>query len=723
MRSFCPVRLPSVRAFLLMAFMFQLSCASQPAASNRPQSAIAAPIAAKQPKTHSIHGDKRDDPYFWLKEREQPAVVEYLEAENAYAAAQLKDMEPLQNTIFEEFKSHIPAVEESAPFLDDGYYYYSRQKEGQEYRALYRRKGSLQNPEELLIDFNETAKGQKFFQVADVEISPDNRYLAYASDNIGRRFFDIHILDRKTGKELTTIARTAGNFVWAADSSTLFYAKQDEETLRSDRIFRRNLKNQKEEVIFEEKDSTFALNLRKSRSDAYIIISAESTMTTEESYLPADKPLAKPKIFQPRQRGLEYSIEDGGDRFYILTNHQAQNFQVMTTSKKSTPLKSWTTALAAKSEVFRSDLQVFKTHFVVREREKGIDILRVIDRQNGKEAKIPFPDPVYRADVYVNEVYDAGKFLYSYQSLTKPLAVFSYDFKDGKQTLVKEQTVPNLDSSLYITERVWVKARDGALVPMSLVYKKGLKKDGSAPALIFGYGSYGISMDPTFSATRLSLLDRGFVYAIAHIRGGSELGRPWYENGKLLKKKNTFHDFIDCSQFLIDQKFTSAKHLYAMGGSAGGLLMGAVINERPDLYNGVVANVPFVDVVTSMLDESIPLTTGEYDEWGNPNNKEYYDYMKSYSPYDNVKAQAYPNLLIVTGFHDSQVQYWEPAKWVARLRQTKSDHNLLLLKTNMNAGHGGASGRYQDLKDRALWWAFFLKLEGVGDQKQAQLLP
>ena len=675
------------------------------------RSSDAPPVAEKRPTTLSKHGDARVDPYFWMKERDKPEVVAYLEAENRYADSKLSSLKDLQAEIFEEFKSRIPAIEESAPVLNNGYFYYTRQKQGENYGAVYRKKGSLKSPEELVLDYNQLSKGLTFFQASGMKISPDDRYIAYGFDSTGRRFYDIKVLERKTHKEVLTIPKTTGNFEWANDSRTIFFSKQDPETLRADRVFSRNLAAKTDRLVLEEKDSTFALSLEKSRTDAYIFIGSISTLTHEWLYIPADKPLNKPTVIQGRTRGLEYTVEDGGDQFYVITNYQAPNFQIMSVPRNATASKNWVSVLKPDATVFRKHLDVFKSHLVVTERAKGDDILRVISRTTGKQTLVPFADPVYQASIYRNPEYDSKTFLFSYQSLTKPPTVFSYRFDDGEQELIKAQEIPGLDTALYVTERTWVKARDGVLVPMSLVYKKGLKKDGSNPALIYGYGSYGNSMDPSFSATRLSLLDRGFIYAIAHIRGGSEMGRPWYEDGKLMKKKNTFTDFIDCSQYLVDQKFTSPKHLYTMGGSAGGLLMGAVLNARPDLYHGAVAQVPFVDVVTTMLDETIPLTTAEYDEWGDPNNKEAYTYMKSYSPYDNVTAQTYPNLLVVTGFHDSQVQYWEPAKWVAKLRDMKTDNNTLLFKTNMNAGHGGASGRYEALKDRALWWSFFIGLE------------
>ncbi len=570
----------------------------------------------------------------------------------------------------------------------------------------------MQGTEELLLDVNELAKGQKFFETGDISVSPDDRYVSYAFDNQGRRFYTIQILDRKSKKAVLTIPRTTGNFEWAEDGKTVFYSRQDPETLRSFQVYRRAIGQKESVLVYEEKDTTFNVGVSKSTSGKLILIQSSSTMADEWRYLPSDKPATTPQVLQPRQRGLEYQIDDGIDRFYILTNHQAPNFQVMEVSKAKTTIDAWKSVLPADPKVFRSGMQVFRSHLAVRERSQGQDLLKLINRTNGKSETITFPEAVYLASPYVNPEYDTKEYLYNYQSLATPPSVFSFSLVDGKQTLIKRKDVPGgFDPNNYVTERIMVKARDGADVPMSLVYRKGLQKNGQNPTLVYGYGSYGITVEPRFSATRLSLLDRGFIYAIAHIRGGSMLGRPWYEDGKLLKKKNTFQDFIDCTEYLVAQKYSHPEMLYAQGGSAGGLLMGAVANMRPDLYNGMIAQVPFVDVMTTMLDESIPLTTGEYDEWGDPRRKEFYDYMRSYSPYDNVIAQKYPHLLVLTGFHDSQVQYWEPAKWVAKLREFNQSKNMILLRTNMDSGHGGASGRLDALQELAETWSFLLMLE------------
>jgi oligopeptidase B len=672
----------------------------------------APPKPEKKPHTMTLHGDERLDNYFWLRERENPAVKAYLEAENAYSAEMLKDAKPHEAKLFNEFKSRIEKVDDSAPYFYRGYYYYDRTLADQNYPAFYRRKGSMQGTEELLLDVNELAKGQKFFETGDISVSPDDRYVSYAFDNQGRRFYTIQILDRKSKKAVLTIPRTTGNFEWAEDGKTVFYSRQDPETLRSFQVYRRAIGQKESVLVYEEKDTTFNVGVSKSTSGKLILIQSSSTMADEWRYLPSDKPATTPQVLQPRQRGLEYQIDDGIDRFYILTNHQAPNFQVMEVSKAKTTIDAWKSVLPADPKVFRSGMQVFRSHLAVRERSQGQDLLKLINRTNGKSETITFPEAVYLASPYVNPEYDTKEYLYNYQSLATPPSVFSFSLVDGKQTLIKRKDVPGgFDPNNYVTERIMVKARDGADVPMSLVYRKGLQKNGQNPTLVYGYGSYGITVEPRFSATRLSLLDRGFIYAIAHIRGGSMLGRPWYEDGKLLKKKNTFQDFIDCTEYLVAQKYSHPEMLYAQGGSAGGLLMGAVANMRPDLYNGMIAQVPFVDVMTTMLDESIPLTTGEYDEWGDPRRKEFYDYMRSYSPYDNVIAQKYPHLLVLTGFHDSQVQYWEPAKWVAKLREFNQSKNMILLRTNMDSGHGGASGRLDALQELAETWSFLLMLE------------
>jgi len=675
--------------------------------------AMPPPKAARVDKKLEKHGDVRVDPYFWLHDRQSPKVIQHLKDENAFTEFTLKDTAKLQTKLYEEIKGRIEKNDQSAPYSHHGYSYYTRTEGEGEYPIYCRRKGSMEGPEEILVDANVRARGSKYFAMTAPSLSPDERYMAYAVDKQGRRFYNIEVYDRKNGKRILMIEKTAGNFVWAEDSKTLFYARQDPTTLRSYQILRRSVGDLKSEVIYQEDDTTFEVAISKSMSERLLFISSTSTTTSEVRFMPSDKIKNPPTLVQPRIRGLEYSVEDGGDRLFILTNSNAQNFQVMETTREKPNMANWKTLVAHSPLVLIESMDVFDGHIVLNQRENGLSRLRIMNRKDGSVRDIPFQEPAYVVSPYINAEYDAKDFLYSYQSLTTPNTVYAWDFATQQSKEVKQTRVNNYDPSLYTTERVMIKARDGTSVPMSLVYKKGLQKNGKNPALIYGYGSYGISMEPGFRAARASLLDRGFVFAIAHIRGGSEMGRAWYENGKLLKKMNTFHDFIDCSEWLIAQGFTTSDHLYAMGGSAGGLLMGTVINLRPELYRAVIAQVPFVDVVSSMLDESIPLTTGEYDEWGDPRKKEYYDYMKSYSPYDNVKDQKYPHMLVTTGLHDSQVQYWEPAKWVARLRDHNKAATTILLRTNLTAGHGGASGRFAVIKEVAQEYAFMLKLEGI----------
>ncbi|HYX31640.1 MAG TPA: S9 family peptidase [Oligoflexus sp.] len=675
--------------------------------------AMAPPKTVRLEKKLEKHGDVRVDPYLWLHDRQNPKVIQHLKDENAYTEFVLKDTEKLQTKLYEEIKGRIEKNDQSAPYSHHGYAYYTRTEGEGEYPIYCRRKGAMEGPEEILVNGNVRARGNKYFAMTAPSLSPDERYMAYAVDTQGRRFYTIEVYDRKTGKRVLSLEKTKGNFEWAEDSKTLVYARQDPTTLRSYQILRRTLGDLKSELIHEEKDNTFELSISKSLSERLLFINATSTTTSEVRFLPTDKVKSTPTLVQQRVRGLEYSVEDGGDRLIILTNSNAQNFQVMETTRDKPGMAHWKTLVAHSPQILIEGLEVFDSHIVLNQREGGLSRLRILSRKDGSVRDIPFQEAAYVVSPYINAEYDTKDYLYAYQSLTRPNTVYAWDFAAQQSREIKQTKVNNYDPNAYATERVMVKARDGVDVPVSLVYKKGLQKNGKNPALIYGYGSYGFSMEPSFRSARASLLDRGFVFAIAHIRGGSEMGRAWYESGKLLNKKNTFHDFIDCSQWLIDQGFTSPDHLYAMGGSAGGLLMGTIINLRPDLYKGVIAQVPFVDVVSSMLDETIPLTTGEYDEWGDPRKKEFYDYMKSYSPYDNVKDQKYPHMLVTTGLHDSQVQYWEPAKWVAKLRDHNKAPTSILLRTNLTAGHGGASGRFAVIKEVAQEYAFMLKLEGL----------
>ncbi len=679
-----------------------------------------APVAAKKPKELSIHGDTRIDNYYWLRERENPEVISYLEAENAYRESVMKDTEGFQKDLFDEIVGRIKQTDESVPYRKNGYYYYTRYEEGKEYPVYCRKKGSMEAQEEILANVNEMAEGYAYYQVGGMSVSPDNRYLAIGIDTVSRRKYTIYIKDLETGKMLNDqIPLTTGGASWANDSKTLFYTQQDEETLRSKAIFRHAMGSSSldDVLIFEEKDETFSTYVFKSKSNKYIIIGSASTLTNEYRYLSADNPQGDFKVVQPRVRGLEYNVAHYGDHFYIITNLEATNFRLMKTPVTQTEKEHWQEVIAHREDVFLEGIEIFEDYLVVVERKEGLTEMRVIPWDKGEEHYIEMGEEVYTAWISINPDFDSKLLRFGYSSLTTPNTTFDYNLATREKELLKQQEVlgGSFDPANYEAKRLYAVADDGKLIPISLVYRKGIVLNGENPTLLYAYGSYGYTMEPGFRSTRLTLLDRGFVYAIAHIRGGQIYGRPWYEDGKLLKKMNTFTDFNDCAEHLIKENYTSTEHLFAMGGSAGGLLMGAVINLQPELYRGVIAAVPFVDVVTTMLDEDIPLTTGEYDEWGNPNDKTYYDYMLSYSPYDQVEAKDYPNMLVTTGLHDSQVQYWEPAKWVAKLREMKTDDNLLLMYCNMETGHGGASGRFEQYRETAMEYAFLLKLEGVSE--------
>ncbi|OYQ46857.1 S9 family peptidase [Flavobacterium aurantiibacter] len=677
------------------------------------------PVAKEIPFTLEKHKDVRIDPYYWLNDRENPEVIDYLNKENAYFENETAHTKDFQVRLFEEMKSRIKEDDQSVPYKFNGYYYITRTEKGKNYPIYARKKESLTAAEEILFDCNQMAEGYSYFSLSGVSISPDNKYAAFCLDVVGRRIYTLRIKNLETGEILADeIKNVNPEVVWAADSKTLFYTTKDSVTLRSDKIWKyvRGSQTDSAALIYEEKDETFDVSIEKSKSKEFIYIISSSTLTTEYRLLRADNPDGKFKIFQKRKRGVEYSISHFNNIFYILTNKdKATNFKLMMCSVDETGSNYWKEFIAHRNNVLLEGIDVFKDFLVISERSNGLTQIRVLGQTKKADYYLPFKSETYSAYTTTNIDFDTPLLRYSYQSMLTPPSVIEFNMETKQSTVLKEQEVQggNFDKNNYIEERVWATATDGTQVPISMVYAKNLKKDGSNPTLLYAYGSYGVTLDPYFSTVRLSLLDRGFIYAIAHIRGGEDLGREWYENGKLLKKKNTFTDFIACSNFLITQKYTSPQHLYAEGGSAGGLLMGAIVNMAGELYNGVIAQVPFVDVVTTMLDDSIPLTTGEYDEWGNPNKKKYYDYMKSYSPYDNVSAKAYPNMLITTGLHDSQVQYFEPAKWVAKLRKLKTNQNKLYFYTNMDAGHGGASGRYEALKEVAREFAFLLDLEGI----------
>ncbi|OXA98906.1 S9 family peptidase [Flavobacterium pectinovorum] len=683
------------------------------------QNDISAPQAKVIPKSLKKHKETRIDNYFWLNDRENPEVIDYLNQENAYYESMTSHTKGLQESLYEEMKGRIKEDDSSVPYFYNGYYYITRFETGQDYPIFSRKKGSLSADEEIMFNCNELAKDHAYFKLGGLSISPDNKFATFGVDIVGRRIYTIQIKNLETGEILSDkIENATGGSVWANDNNTIFYVRQDEVTLRSDKVFRHKLNtgSEKDVLVFNETDDTFNVSISKEKSRKYIVIGSGSTLTTEYRILNSDNPDGEFQVFQTRVRGLEYSISHYEDSFYILTNKdKATNFKLMKTPENRTEKKFWKDLIPHREDVLLEDIEIFKNYLVVEERSNGLNHIRIMPWNGEADYYLPFGSETYNAYTTTNIDFDTDVLRYSYQSLATPSSVIDFNMKTKTKEILKEQQVlgGKFDKENYIEERVWATARDGVKVPISIIYRKGLQKNSKNPLLLYAYGSYGITMDTYFSSTRLSLLDRGFVYAIAHIRGGEDLGRQWYEDGKLLKKKNTFTDFIDCSKFVIDEKYTSADHLYAEGGSAGGLLMGVIINEAPELYNGVIAQVPFVDVITTMLDDSIPLTTGEYDEWGNPNNKKYYDYMLSYSPYDNVKSQQYPNMYVSTGLHDSQVQYWEPAKWVAKLRNLKTDNNLLFLDTNMDAGHGGASGRFEALKDLAKEFSFLLDLEKI----------
>lgn len=677
------------------------------------------PKAPKKQQLLEIHADKRIDNYFWLNQRDTPEVLSYLEAENEYFTYKTKHTEAFQKALFKEMKSRIKEDDESVPYKYNGYWYFSRFQEGKEYPIYLRCADQPNAQEEVLFEVNQMAQGHKFYQFAEFSVSPDNKWASFSVDTRGRRMYSLFIKNLETGEVLPLeIKNTDGSSCWGNDNQTIFYTKIDTQTLRSHKIYRHQLgQSPKEDVlVFHEKDETFNTGIFKSKSEQFLIIQSDSTLSSESWFLDAATPMADFKCFQPRERGLEYDIAHYGDYFYILNNADgATNFKLDKTLIGQTEKSHWQSVLPHQEDIRLEEIDIFKEYLVVTQRYNGLSQIRIIRWDGAGEHYLPFDNETYMASTGLNLDFDTEILRYTYNSMTTPYSVIDYNMRTGDKEVKKQQQVlgGKFSEENYESRRLWATAADGTQIPISLVYRKGIKCDGSNPLLLYGYGSYGITIEPSFSTTRLSLLDRGFIFAIAHIRGGEYLGRPWYEAGKLLHKKNTFTDFIDCAKYLIASQYTSTAHLYAMGGSAGGLLMGAVINQAPELFHGVVANVPFVDVVTTMLDDSIPLTTGEYDEWGNPNDKQYYDYMKSYSPYDNVCAQTYPNLLVLTGYHDSQVQYWEPAKWVAKLRELKTDDNLLLFYTDMSSGHSGASGRYESLKEIAREYAFLLDLENI----------
>lgn len=702
--------------------LFVSSCKNTPAVHKEPYQWPDAkpPVAEIKAKDVGRFGDKRIDNYYWMgdyffKGPDSTKVVDYLKAENAYTDTMMAGTKALQEKLFTEMKGRIKEKDESVPYLSNGYYYYSRFEEGKQYYILCRKKGDLNAKEEIMLDVNKMAEGHPYYAIGDASVSPDNKLLVYGVDTVSRRQYTLHIKNLETGEIYTDeIKNTEGYGVWANDNKTIYYTAKNPVTLLSEKIMKHTLGGTADVLMYEEKDKSNYISVTKSKSDKYIMIYSSATLSSEIRYIDADEANPRFKVFTPRMKDVIYDVDHQGNRFLVRTNKEAKNFRLMETPLDKTGVESWKEVIPHRADVLLEGVEPFEQFLVVSERKGGLVQLNIRNLKDGSSHFLDFGEPAYDAYVSVNRDYKSSILRYSYTSLTTPSSTYDYNMNSREKKLLKQQeVVGGYDKSQYVTERLMATAQDGTKVPISIVYKKGFKKDGTQPLLLYGYGSYGNSIDASFSSGRLSLLDRGFAFAIAHIRGGQEMGRQWYEDGKLMKKKNTFIDFIDCAEYLIAQKFTSKEHLYANGGSAGGLLMGAIVNMRPDLFNGVVADVPFVDVVTTMLDESIPLTTNEFDEWGNPKNKDAYDYMKSYSPVDNVVPKAYPNLLVTTGLHDSQVQYFEPAKWVAKLRVNNTGNHIIMLKTNMDFGHGGASGRFDYLKDVALRFAFYMALEGM----------
>ncbi|MGO1750857.1 MAG: S9 family peptidase [Psychroflexus sp.] len=677
------------------------------------------PKAKQESKILEAHGDQRHDEFYWLNQRENPEVRKYLEEENAYYKKETQHLEDFTQDLFQEMKSRIKEDDSSVPYFLDGYWYQAKFEKGKDYPIYTRRKDHIDAEEKILFDVNQMAEGFDYYKLSGISISPDNKLAAFGVDNVSRREYTIHIKDIETGEILDQkIEKTTGSSCWASDNKTLFYTRKDPQTLRSHQIYKHHLdqNNTEDELVYQEDDATFNTYVFKSKSRDFIIIGSSSTLQDEYRFISANKPNADFKIIQKRTPNLEYSVAHYEDYFYILTNKGgASNFRLMRTPIDKTEVEHWEDVISHRDDVLLEDADIFKNYLVLTERFNGLTRLRVLSWDLSEDYFVPISSETYTLGTSSNPDFETDTLRYVYSSLTTPTSVIDFNMKDQTEVVMKQSEVldPNFKASNYIAERAWATSADGVKIPMSIVYKKGIQRDGKNPLLQYGYGSYGHTVDPHFSSTRLSLLDRGFVFVIAHIRGSEYLGRQWYEDGKLLKKKNTFSDFIAVSEYLIEHLYTSPEHLYAMGGSAGGLLVGAVMNMRPDLYHGMIAAVPFVDVVTTMLDDSIPLTTGEYDEWGNPNDAQYYHYIKSYSPYDNIKDCQYPHLLVTTGFYDSQVQYWEPAKWVARLRLQKNNTNKVYLETNMKTGHGGASGRFEALKELAKEYAFIFELAGI----------
>ena len=707
---------PRISLCLILSCAVLTICFGARAQSNGGSASPKPPMAEKKPKTTNIHGVTLVDDYFWLREKSSPEVMAHLQAEDAYAESLMKPTKPLQEKLYNEMLSHIKQTDTSVPYRWGNYFYYTRTEEGKQYPIYCRKKGSVQAPEEIVIDQNDLAKGQKFMALGAFVPSDDGNLLAYTTDNTGYRQYTLHVKDLRTGQLFPENIERVNNLAWATDNKTMFYVTEDPVTKRSDKFFRHVLGSDKSDLVFEEKDELFDIGTGRTRDKAVILLQHYSKTSTEVRYLPADKPDAELKVILPRQPDHEYDVDHRGDQFFIRTNKGAKNFRVVTAPVSDPSEKNWKEFVAHRPAVKIDDVSLFADYAVLSEWENGLEQIEVINLKTNKPTRVSFPEPVYSAGLNSNREFDTHVLRYGYNSLVTPYSVFDYDMTTGKSTLLKQTEVPGgFDRANYRSERVFATASDGTKVPISMVYRKGVKLDGSAPMLLYAYGSYGYSIPPTFSSTRLSLLDRGVTFAIAHIRGGGEMGEEWRDAGRMMNKMNTFTDFIACADYLVKAKYTSSDRLVIQGGSAGGLLMGAVTNMRPDLFKAVIAQVPFVDVLNTMLDASLPLTTSEYIEWGNPNEKAAFEYMKTYSPYDNVAKKNYPSMLVKVSVNDSQVPYWEGTKLVAKLRAMKTDQNPLLLKVNFGAGHGGSSGRYDALRETAFDQAYVLWQVGISN--------
>jgi oligopeptidase B len=676
----------------------------------------APPVAKKVPKVTEIHGRKLVDNYFWLRDKTNPEVKAYLEAENAYTDAVMRATEPLQRKLYDEMLGRIKETDVEVPYQDGGSFYYSRTEAGKQYPILCRKKGSLNAPEEVVLDVNELAKGQAFMSLATYQVSEDGNLLAYTTDNTGFRQYTLGVKDLRTGKQLADHAERVGSVVWANDNKTIFYTVEDATTKRQYRLYRHTVGTTgPDDLIYEEKDERFEVDAWKTRSKAYIFLVVASATTSEVRYIPADQPGSPWKVMEPRQQSVEYYADHHGDSFYLRVNDTGRNFRLVKAPAADPRRQNWQEVVAQRPDVKLEETNFFKDYYILYERENGLPQIRVTDLRNGQSRRIEFPEPAYDTGNYENREYNTNKFRYVYESFVTPHSIFEYDMEKGSSILLKEHEVPGgYDRTRYQVERISATAADGVKVPISVIHLKGAKLDGTGPLYLYGYGAYGSSMDIDFDSSIFSMVDRGVVYAIAHVRGGGEMGKVWHDQGRMMQKKNTFTDFITCAEYLVAQGYGSKDRLAIEGASAGGLLIGAVLNMRPDLFHAAIVGVPFVDVINTMLDASIPLTAPEFEEWGNPKEKEAFDYMLSYSPYDNIAAKAYPNMLVRTSFNDSQVMYWEPTKYVAKMRALRTDHNILILKANLSpAGHGGVSGRYDRLRQEAFDYAFLLTQMGL----------